>query len=117
MDNASFFSVFDQELLSFFCKSTATTTMKPLNASRRKGGTPMRLSRLFITAMISMPITVPVNINNHNVAGEFKEFFDVVVNNKPLAVTVHEGCNTIAACMAIMDSVESGKPVKPAYYR
>ena len=64
-----------------------------------------------------MPITVPVNINNHNVAGEFKEFFDVVVNNKPLAVTVHEGCNTIAACMAIMDSVESGKPVKPAYYR
>lgn len=64
-----------------------------------------------------MPITVPVNINNHNVAGEFKEFFDVVVNNKPLEVTVHEGCNTIAACMAIMDSVESGKPVKPAYYR
>ena len=28
--------------------------MKPLNASRRKGGTSIRLSRLFITAMISL---------------------------------------------------------------
>ena len=33
--------------------------MNPLNASRRKGGTPIRLSRLFITAIISMPSTVP----------------------------------------------------------
>ena len=34
-------------------------TMMPLNASRRNGGTPMRFSRLFITARISMPNTEP----------------------------------------------------------
>ena len=25
-----------------------------------------------------MPITVPVDINNHNAAGEFKEFYDII---------------------------------------
>lgn len=65
----------------------------------------------------SMPITVPVNVNNHNVAGEFKEFYDIVVNDKPVSVTVYEGANTIATCMAIMDSAASGKPVAPDYYR
>ena len=44
---------------SFFWSSTATITMTPLQASRRKGGTPKRVSRLFITPMMSMPSTVP----------------------------------------------------------
>ena len=79
--------------------------------------------KTFTMANVISKINKPTLIIAHNktlaaqLYGEFKEFFDVVVNNKPLAVTVHEGCNTIAACMAIMDSVESGKPVKPAYYR
>lgn len=65
----------------------------------------------------SMPITVPIRINNHNVAGEFQEFYDIVTNDKPVNVTVYEGANTIAACMAIMESAATGKPVKPAYFR
>ncbi|MDD6174334.1 MAG: Gfo/Idh/MocA family oxidoreductase [Firmicutes bacterium] len=64
----------------------------------------------------TMPITVPVNINNHNTAGEFKEFYDIIVNDKPVQTTVLEGANTIAACMAIVDSANSGKPVKPEYF-
>ena len=36
--------------------------MKPLNASLRNGGTPMRFSKLFITAMIKVPNTVPVTV-------------------------------------------------------
>lgn len=65
----------------------------------------------------SMPITVPVDINNHNATGEFKEFFDTIVNDLPVKTNVYEGANTIAACMAIMDSVECGKPVKPNYFK
>ena len=64
----------------------------------------------------SMPITVPVDINNHNAAGEFREFFDIIANDKPVQTTVYEGANTIAACMAIIDSANSGKLVKPEYF-
>ncbi len=64
----------------------------------------------------SMPITVPVDINNHNAAGEFKEFYDIIVNDKPVKTTVYEGANTIATCMAIIDSANSGKPVVPDYF-
>lgn len=64
----------------------------------------------------SLPITVPVKVNNHNVASEFKEFYDIIVNDAPVKVTVYEGANTIAVCMAIMDSAASGKPVAPQYF-
>ena len=64
----------------------------------------------------SMPITVPVDINNHNATGEFKDFYDTIVNDKPVSTTVYEGANTIAACMAIMESAETGKIVKPTYF-
>ena len=64
----------------------------------------------------STPITLPVNINNHNAAGEFKEFYDTIVNDLPVKTDVFEGANTIAACLGIMDSVETGAPVKPQYF-
>lgn len=64
----------------------------------------------------TLPITVPVNLADHNTAGEFKEFYDTIVNDLPVKTSVFEGANTIAACMAIMDSVESGKPIEPEYY-
>jgi len=63
-----------------------------------------------------MPIKVKVNINNHNAVGEFKEFFDCIVNDKPIATTVKEGANTIAACLAIMDSANGGQLVQPKYF-
>ena len=63
-----------------------------------------------------MPIKVKVDINNHNAAGEFKEFFDCIVNDKPIATTVQEGANTIAACLAIMDSANGGQLVQPKYF-
>lgn len=63
-----------------------------------------------------MPITVPININNHNAEGEFREFYDMIVNDKPVKTTVYEGANTIAACLAIIDSAEKGLPVQPVYF-
>ena len=63
-----------------------------------------------------MPITVPVEINNHNAEGEFKEFYDTIVNDQPVSTSVLEGANTIAVCMAIMDSAEGGRIVTPDYF-
>jgi len=65
----------------------------------------------------SMPISVPVDINNHNVSEEFRSFCKAILNDEPVPVPVYEGANTIAACIAIMDSAESGKPVTPKYFR
>ena len=60
--------------------------------------------------------TIPLDINNHNAAGEFREFYDIIVNDKPVKTTVEEGANTIAACLAIVDSANSGKLVQPKYF-
>ncbi|MEA4888573.1 MAG: Gfo/Idh/MocA family oxidoreductase [Clostridiaceae bacterium] len=64
-----------------------------------------------------MPIAVPVQIKNHNAAGEFKEFYDIIVNDKPVSTTVYEGANTIAACLAIVESADQGKMIKPVYFQ
>lgn len=59
---------------------------------------------------------IPLNINNHNAAGEFREFYDIIVNDLPVKTTVEEGANTIAACLAIVESANEGKPVQPKYF-
>ena len=64
----------------------------------------------------TLPITVPVDVNNHNAEGEFKEFFDIIRNDKPVKTTVYEGANTIAACLAIVEAAEKGKPIQPKYF-
>ena len=60
---------------------------------------------------------VPLAVNNHNVGGEFADFFDSVVNHKPLTTTVIDGANTIVACLSIIESANTMKPVKPEYYK
>ena len=65
----------------------------------------------------TMPIEVPVEVNNHNTAGEFLEFYDIVANDKPVETTVYEGANTVATCMAIYESAATGKPVKPKLFK
>ncbi len=60
--------------------------------------------------------TIPLNLADHNAAGEFREFYDIIVNDKPVKTTVQEGANTIAACLAIVESANSGKLVQPQYF-
>ena len=64
----------------------------------------------------SSPTIIPLEVNNHNAAGEFREFYDCIINDKPIRTTVQEGANTIAVCMAIMDSSISGQLEKPKYF-
>ncbi len=64
----------------------------------------------------STPETVELDINNHNTTGEFAEFFDCVVNGTPVKTTVEEGANTIAACLAIVQSANTEQTVVPQYF-
>ena len=64
----------------------------------------------------TMPIEVPVEVNNHNTAGEFREFFDIIVNDQPVETTVYEGANTVVTCMAIYESAATGRAVKPKLF-
>lgn len=62
-----------------------------------------------------IPVKLPVAINNHNAAAEFVEFHKIITEDLPVTTTVYEGAKTIAACMAIVESAETGKIVTPDY--
>lgn len=59
---------------------------------------------------------IPLDVNNHNAAGEFREFYDIITNDLPVKTTVQEGANTIAACLAIVDSANRGVLIQPQYF-
>lgn len=64
----------------------------------------------------SMPIHVPVDVNNHNAAGEFRDFYRTIMEDTPVKTSVYEGANTVAVCLAIVESAKSGQIVKPEYF-
>lgn len=61
------------------------------------------------------PVSVEVQVNNHNATAEFKEFADCLVNGTEIATTVVEGAKTIEACLAIVESANTGKIIVPDY--
>lgn len=61
------------------------------------------------------PVIIPVDINNHNAAAEFKEFAKCLLNDTPVTTTVYEGAKTIAACLSIVESANTGKIINPDY--
>ena len=59
--------------------------------------------------------TIPVNIANHNVTAEIREFVDCILNDKPVLTDVYEGAKTVATAMAAVESAKlGGQPVKVA---
>jgi predicted dehydrogenase len=58
---------------------------------------------------------LPVDIKNHNVAGEIDEMVDAILGIKPLETDAIEGANTIAVCLAAVRSSEEGRAVVPEY--
>jgi len=61
------------------------------------------------------PEIIPININNHNTIREFAVFADHIVHNTPVQMDARQGAKTVAACMAIVESAKTGKPVVPDY--
>jgi predicted dehydrogenase len=60
---------------------------------------------------------IPIDIANHNAAGEFEAFYKAVMGQAPLETPAREGANTIAVCLAIVESAEQRRPVRPDYFR
>ena len=60
-------------------------------------------------------IQIPVAIGSHNTAAELAEFVDIIKNDKEVAVSAREGADTVAVCVAAVESSMTGKPVNVEY--
>lgn len=61
------------------------------------------------------PQEVEVVINNHNAYAEFKVFADSLLRDTEIETSVIEGAKTVVACLAIVESANTGKIVYPDY--
>lgn len=56
-----------------------------------------------------------ININDHNTQGENEQFCNAVLNDEPVPTDGREGAKTVAVCRAVVESCNSGMPVKIKY--
>ena len=61
------------------------------------------------------PEIIPIEINNHNVEGEFDVFAKHIVQDTPVEMSAREGAKTVAVCFAIVESSKTGKPIAPDF--
>lgn len=61
------------------------------------------------------PEIIPIEVNNHNVVGEFDVFAEHILNDTPVQMSAREGAKTVSVCFAIVESSKTGSPVKPNY--
>ena len=60
-------------------------------------------------------IKVPVTVNNHNVTAEIEHFIKVCLGEEEVKIDGLQGCNTVIACEAIVESANTGKIIYPVY--
>lgn len=63
----------------------------------------------------TLPVTIPVSINNHNFAAEVTDFCNAILENRPVITDGVSGAKTVALGVAIIESFTTGKPVTPDY--
>ena len=61
------------------------------------------------------PQIIDVVVNNHNADKEFAVFADSIVRDTPVEMDAVQGAKTVEACLAIVESAKTGKPVQPDY--
>ena len=61
------------------------------------------------------PEIIPIEINNHNVEGEFDVFAKHILQDTPVEMSAREGAKTVAVCFAIVESSKTGKPITPNF--
>ena len=61
------------------------------------------------------PKELEVTLADHNAVAEFASFGRALTEDAPIETGVLEGAKTVAACIAIVESTKSGKPVAPNY--
>ena len=65
----------------------------------------------------TIEIKLPVQINNHNVTGEVEHFVNSCLGLEEIKIGAVEGCNTVIACNAIVESSRTGEKVIPEYVK
>ena len=56
-------------------------------------------------------ITIPVEVNNHNVMHQVQLMADVILRGAEIHAGAVEGARTVAACVAAIESAKTGKRV------
>ncbi len=60
-------------------------------------------------------LTIPVEVNNHNFAGEARDFCNAIIEGKPAIAGSIEGASTASVCFSIVESFRTGNKVKVRY--
>ena len=58
---------------------------------------------------------IAIDVNNHNTDGEFAVSHRCITDGTKPEMDVYQGAKTVAACLAIMESARTGKPIAPNY--
>lgn len=65
--------------------------------------------------MENIEMKLSIEINNHNIPAEIREFCDVINGKQELKLTGYEGAATVAVCEAVIESAATGMPQKVKY--
>lgn len=63
----------------------------------------------------TIPQSIPVEVNSHNVTAEIEDFLDALLNGKPAPVSSLEGASTVAVCTTTVRSAKENKSLKIEY--
>lgn len=63
----------------------------------------------------TVPLKLPVTLNNHNIAGEHVAFRDAIAKGIPVPTDGREGAKTVAVCLAAVQASQVGRPVAVDY--
>jgi len=63
----------------------------------------------------TVPIQIPISVNNHNTAAELNEFAKIILEDLPVRTDAIEGASTVALALAAVESTKTGAPVKVSY--
>lgn len=75
----------------------------------------MGIEKYYNTPMHRIEIKIPVEVNNHNLVEEINYFVNCLLEDKKIEIDGVQGCNTVIACNAIVDSAMTGKKIRPLY--
>ena len=74
-----------------------------------------QFQKYYDVPMYRIEHNIPVEINNHNLESELNYFVDCLIEGKTIEIDGVQGCNTVIACNAIVDSSTTGKKIRPTY--
>ncbi|NLO35553.1 MAG: Gfo/Idh/MocA family oxidoreductase [Clostridiaceae bacterium] len=63
----------------------------------------------------TVPVLLPVSLNNHNTSGEINDFTRCLLEDTAVTTSSVEGASTVEACLGAVKSAAAGKPVALQY--